>query len=70
MIDTSIHTGLGIPTVVPPFVVRLHDVQLGIREAHLGFVSWGLIDLFGRFAPTFLSTPLAFNVCGELTRRS
>src|SRR5439155_7900421 len=58
-----IHTGLGIPTVVPTFVVRLHDVQLGIREAHLGFVSWCLIDLFGRFAPSLLSAPLALSFC-------
>jgi hypothetical protein len=38
-------------------------VQLGIREAHLGFVSRCLIDLCGRFAPTFLAAPLALGFC-------
>jgi hypothetical protein len=44
-------------------VGRLHDGHLGIRAAPLGVVSRCLIDLFGRFALTFLSAPLALGVC-------
>src|SRR5262249_21293906 len=57
-----IHTGLCIPTVIPTFVVRPHDVELGIGEAHLCFVRRRFIHGLGLSTSTFLTLALALSL--------
>src|SRR5262249_45434710 len=57
-----IHTDLGIATVIPAFVVGLHNAQLGVGAAHLRCVLRRLVHLFRRFAPTRFAHALAFSL--------
>src|SRR5712691_5131455 len=57
-----IHTGLCITTVIPTFVVRPHDVELGISEAHLRFVRRRFIHWPGLSTSTFLTLALALSL--------
>src|SRR5262249_50806648 len=57
-----IDTDLGIPTIVPAFVVGLHDLQLGVGKAHLRFVIGRLVHRFGRSAATLYAHALAFRL--------
>ena len=62
-----VHTGLRIATVLPPFVMGLHDMQLGVGEIGLRFVRRGLVHRLGRFASAWRACPLALRVgCGAL----